>query len=344
VPGNISARSVPPVEHELDLEIGQDRATARRKRSNAVEHFEVVPASSLTSDAVTGRINERAIQADLPLLVVFDRASPLAREMLRERAISYASRAGELYLVTPTLLVDRPAPRGRPKQQHEVSQPLESVSPFSRRASRSARWLLLHPGDEPSVGELATATGLSRPFASQVVRALADRAVVDVVADEKDSRVRRAKVRTPAALLDAWAEVWRTQRYRQLTWDIGTQGIEETVSAWSRAARHAPRLRWALGGLAGAERVVRAAEPADVVVWVDPADLDEWAEVLTPEQVRLGRAPLRLALAPDPWSLSQASERRNARVADYAQLYLDCEREGERALEAAAAIRRERDW
>lgn len=334
----------PALDRELDLEIGPDHATARRRTTGTVERFEVARASRLTADLVTAQVLERARAASLPLLVVFERASPEARQLLREKGVSYASEAGELFLVTPTLLVDRPGPGRSPRRAAGALDDPQAVSPFSRRASRVARWLLLRPGRSPSVGELATATELSRPFASQVVGALSNRTLVDVAPEPKDSRVRRVRARDPGALLDAWAESWRQRRLRQLTWDVGTGSVGETIDAWSRAARQAPRLTWALGGLAGAERIARAVEPADVLVWIDPADLDEWVELLVPERTRAGRALLRVGLAPDPWSLSLAWDAGSERIADAAQLYLDCEREGERALEASAAIRRERGW
>jgi hypothetical protein len=49
-------------------------------------------------------------------------------------------------------------------------------------------------------------------------------------------------------------------------------------------------------------------------------------------------------LAPDPFVLSLATNREGIQVADPVQLYLDCRAAGERALEAADAIRTEMMW
>ena len=49
-------------------------------------------------------------------------------------------------------------------------------------------------------------------------------------------------------------------------------------------------------------------------------------------------------LAPDPFVLSLATNCEGIQVADPVQLYLDCRAAGERALEAADAIRTEMHW
>lgn len=147
----------------------------------------------------------------------------------------------------------------------------------------------------------------------------------------------------PETLADAWTEEWRRRRRRTLTWNIGTNSVDDTLTAWVEAARHT-ELPWMLGGLAGARHVVRVAEPADVLVWIDPTDVATWEEMLLAQRAPAGRAPLRVAAAPDPWVLGLALASDDVRVADVAQLYLDCQSEGERALEAAAAIRRKVGW
>jgi hypothetical protein len=145
-------------------------------------------------------------------------------------------------------------------------------------------------------------------------------------------------------MLDAWTAEWQRRRRREVTWDIGTSAVQDTVAAWSAAARHAGRRRWALGGLAGAAHVARVTEPSDVLIWVDTADLEAWQELLLPKQRRRGLALLRVAAAPAPWTLGLAAEENGTQLADPAQLCLDCRSEGERALEAARAIRRRQGW
>jgi hypothetical protein len=96
---------------------------------------------------------------------------------------------------------------------------------------------------------------------------------------------------------------------------------------------------WAVGGFEGAQYLVRASEPADVLIWVNDDDLLAWQEMLLAQQVPRGRALLRVAVAPDAWALGLNWIDQGISVADPAQLYLDCYSEGERALKGAAAIR-----
>jgi hypothetical protein len=81
-----------------------------------------------------------------------------------------------------------------------------------------------------------------------------------------------------------------------------------------------------------------------VLVWVGPADLDKWRELLLPEQRRRSQAPLRIAVAPDMWTLGLVIDEDSGRRADPVQLYLDCRSEGDRTLEAATAVRRRLSW
>lgn len=51
-----------------------------------------------------------------------------------------------------------------------------------------------------------------------------------------------------------------------------------------------------------------------------------------------------MQLTRDPFVLSLASDRNGIQVADPVQLHLDCRSAGERALEAAEAIRVDMGW
>ncbi len=102
---------------------------------------------------------------------------------------------------------------------------------------------------------------------------------------------------------------------------------------------------WAIGGLAGAARVARAVEPADVLVWTTVERAGELARELAPEPASPG-APgaLRVAVAPDPWTLKLARLIDGVPVADPVQLWLDTASQGERALEAADALAARAGW
>jgi len=88
----------------------------------------------------------------------------------------------------------------------------------------------------------------------------------------------------------------------------------------------------------------RAVEPADLLVWIDRPDLSAWAERLVADPARRALGRITVHVAPDPFVLTLASEYDGIRLADAVQLYLDCRRAGERALEAADAIRELMRW
>jgi len=88
----------------------------------------------------------------------------------------------------------------------------------------------------------------------------------------------------------------------------------------------------------------RDVEPADLLVWIDRPDVGAWAERLVAEPARRAPGRITVSVAPDPFVLTLASEREGIRRADAVQLYLDCRRAGERALEAADAIRELMRW
>jgi hypothetical protein len=85
----------------------------------------------------------------------------------------------------------------------------------------------------------------------------------------------------------------------------------------------------------------KAVEPTDVVVWIRRDDADLWADELMATPARPSAGRVTAQLTPDPFVLSLASKRAGIQVADPVQLYLDCRAAGERALEAADAIRAE---
>jgi hypothetical protein len=81
-----------------------------------------------------------------------------------------------------------------------------------------------------------------------------------------------------------------------------------------------------------------------VTIWIGRDDLDIWAEALLASPARVGPGRITAQLTPDPFMFSLAEQRADVSVADPVQLYLDCRISGERALEAAAAIRMEMGW
>ncbi|HYQ78926.1 MAG TPA: MarR family transcriptional regulator [Solirubrobacterales bacterium] len=274
---------------------------------------------------------------DGSLLVRYERSSPEARTLLRKAAIPFVGGDGEVYLHLPPLHVELPG-RGSGRG----SPPSQRPAPFALRSSRVSRWLLLNGIAEPTIRELSEAVELSESVTSRTVAALAEERLVEVEVDRADARARRVRVRDTGALLDAF-DRGTGRRVRSSTWDVGGRDVEKTIDRLQSAATRG-RLDYALGGLSGASFLRRAVEPMEVEAWIVRGDYDRWLDKLTPIAARRGPGRLTVNLLPDPYLLTLAWSKEGVSIADPLQLYLDCRRTGERALEAADAIRKEMNW
>jgi DNA-binding MarR family transcriptional regulator len=231
----------------------------------------------------------------------------------------------------PPIYIERPARR------RAVPVGRIAAAPFGVRASRVPRWLLLHLDQRPSFRQLATALELSEAMVSRSVRSLADDRLIAIERDPSDARLRLARVRDAGRLLDALERASAPRKPRRVTWDIGARDVADAIDA-VRTAANRVKLRYAVGGVAGASLLRPTIEPTDVLVWIKSEDADAWAEALgaAPSVPAIGR--LTMQLTRDPFLLSLATSRDGIQVADAVQLYLDCRAVGEHALEVADAI------
>lgn len=316
----------------LKLELGRRRAVLVMDGVR-VATFDVERADVLTAEQA-GRLAAAGAEGRL---VAFERSSPQAREVLRRRGLSYAASNGELFIHHPPVHVERPPSR------RQVVPPSSPSSPFAIRSSRVPRWLLLHSDERPSPGELAGIVELSKSMVSRTVRALVDEGYVAVDPDPEDARRHTLRLRDAGSMLDAFEGVATVRRARRMTWDIGARDVPGAIDRIQVAADQIS-LPYAVGGVAGAAFVRRAVEPADVDVWIRRDDAERWAEELMAMPARPGPGRITARLIPDAFVLSLATSHDRIWVADPVQLYLDCRLAGERALEAAEAIRVAMDW
>jgi len=318
------------------LEIGTRLATLRTPDQVFVS-FRVRRIDALNT-AEARRALSYASDTENPQLVVFRTASPEAKALLRDRQVSYAGEDGEWFLFAPPVYVERPARRST------IVPPAKASSPFAPRASRIPRWLLLHKDESPSLSTIARQVELSEATVSRTARALASEGLVELIADPKDTRVRRLRARNTAGLLEALERSAWPRRASRQTWDIGARDAPSAMSRWREAANDVNAAPYAVGGLAGAATVRRVVEPADTLVWLRREDAAGWSERLLAEPARPGPGRVTVQVAPDPFVLQLASEHQGVKIADPVQLYLDCRLAGERALEAADAIREVMGW
>jgi DNA-binding MarR family transcriptional regulator len=318
------------------LEIGTRRATLRTPDQVFVS-FRVRRIDALNT-AEARRALSYASDTENPQLVVFRTASPEAKTLLRDRQVSYAGEDGEWFLFAPPVYVERPARRSA------IMPPAKASSPFAPRASRIPRWLLLHKDESPSLSTIARQVELSEATVSRTARALASEGLVELIADPKDTRVRRLRARNTAGLLEALERSAWPRRASRQTWDIGARDAPSAMSRLREAANDVNAAPYAVGGLAGAATVRRVVEPAEMLVWLRREDVASWSERLLAEPARPGPGRVTIQVAPDPFVLKLASEHDDVKIADPVQLYLDCRLAGERALEAADAIREVMGW
>jgi biotin operon repressor len=319
----------------FEISVGKARASVsidgRRERSFAVRRVDVLTRAAAEELVKEARTSRRRI------VIAFDRSSPEARAYLRDRRASYAAADGEVFLYDPPLYVERPPRR---KVMPVGAAP---AAPFANRASRVPRWLLLHATEQPPFRELATRLELSEAMVSRTMRALADDGLVAIESDPADARRRLARLRQPSLLLDAFERAVAMRRPRRVTWEIGARDAPDAIRMLHKVA-HKLDVPYAIGGVAGASLAGSAVEPVDVLVWIRRDDAELWADELTPITSRPAPGRVTMQLTRDPFVLSLVGDRNGIQVADPVQLYLDCRSAGERALEAADAIRLDMGW
>jgi DNA-binding MarR family transcriptional regulator len=327
---------IPQASPKPVIEVGARRA-ALRIGGHVLARFDVLRVEVLTLARAQELLAGLAAGSEREVLVVFKRSSPDARALLRARPVSYAAGDGELFVCAPPVYVERPA--------RKAAAPIDGArsAPFAVRASRVPRRLLLRPDERPTLRWLAQELQLSESVVSRTVAALAEDGLVQVERDPRDARVRHASLRDVAGTLDAFERATAARRVRRLTWDVGARDAEGALGVLHEAAPEAGR-PYALGGLAGAALHRRVVEPAELTLWIEPDQAPRWEQALLATPARPAPGRIAAQLAPDPFTLTLARERNGLMVADPVQLYLDCRLGGERALDAAEAIREEQGW
>ncbi len=337
---------LPDLPFEVDLR-GR-RATVRWMGAESRRwKFRLFEVHDLTTRTVKSEILPISDPDPLPLMVHFVHASPEARTLLRTKQISFIGDEGECFLFDPPLLVDRrwtPSALREEGWESEIARTSAVRNPFARTASRVLRLLLLYPEEEFTISELARKARISDALASRVIQSLHEQSWIDLNRDAGDNRARRVRLRRPREALSAWRSTWERRRIQVERWDIRTDSAALILKRLRSTGKRHPDLRWALGGVAGASLLHRAVEPANVLVWTTKSQIQTWEKTLLPRRAGRAAASLSLAIAPDDFIFDLAETRAGVPVADPVQLWLDCSREGERALEAADAIAESMGW
>ncbi|HUF50052.1 MAG TPA: type IV toxin-antitoxin system AbiEi family antitoxin, partial [Longimicrobiales bacterium] len=183
---------------------------------------------------------------DAPVVWVLERSAVELRDRLRAADANFVDLSGVVRLHLPGIIVDRtdlPA---------AVSSPsAETRNPFADRASLIPRTLFdAPPGHAWSVQDLSSAAGVSLGTTSYVVKALAERELVEVTRVGREKRVRLGDRR---ALLLQWTAEYNWRRNTAVA-------FEAAVGSPSRFLRRLPALldglQWAVALQAGASLVL----------------------------------------------------------------------------------------
>jgi DNA-binding MarR family transcriptional regulator len=265
-------------------------------------------------------------------LLFIEHAAPRALAVLREAGTPYVTRAGEWHLLDPPgVFVVRPADR-----EAQSSMDPSPDRPLGKGTARIARWLLLHPDDTPTIRGLAHEAKVSEATSSRAIRRLAERDLITVTT-AGDRRRRSVAVRDRGALLDTLADESSWRHARRSTWEVGAHSVDEALRLIAQAAKDCGS--YAIGELAGAALVRRLVEPATTVLWIPGDDVAAWQDALLAQPARPAPGRITVRVAPDPVVLDWGPGIDGLHVADPVQLYIDCRYAGERAIDAAEALR-----
>jgi AraC-like DNA-binding protein len=264
----------------------------------------------------------------MPLLLIAGETTAEARKIMAEHNVAVIDRLGNAHIELPGLLVHM---EGRaPRRQARPAR-------LAGKAGVIAQALLLYPGRDWQVQELAQQAGLSVGLTHRVLARLAGEGLV-AAEGAGPQRVRR--VTDPAALLDLWAEEnadrpSRTRAYllarspRQLITGLGTSLKGSGVG-------------YALTGAVAASLIAPFTTAVPVAeVWVTAtAGPEQLCDALGAEIVTEGNNIFFLQ-ARDDTPLAFREQASGLWVANRFRVYCDLLRDPRRGREQADHLRRE---
>jgi DNA-binding transcriptional ArsR family regulator len=174
-----------------------------------------------------------------PILVV-NKMGKTGSEICEREAVDWLDLAGNAkitHLPRTRIIIQGVESASRPRGRKS--------NVFATKSSRVAHWLLLHPDESHTHGQLAEITGLDKGHLSRILSRLDE---LRLIRRDGEGVIRLAK---PAVLLDAWAEMYEPPCGRVLKGVIPSRSGQETMEILEEALRSA-RQRHVFGGLAAA--------------------------------------------------------------------------------------------
>lgn len=237
VPGvTVEARRRPRRGHRADAIVrfggaAQPIAVEVKRRANAATAWQLVQQARAAPD---GRL----------LLVAGDTTAE-ARQVLERHGVGIVDGIGNTHVELPGLLLHTEGQRRRGEAR------TGAVARLTGKAGLAAQALLLEPGREWHVQDLAEEAHVSVGLAHRVLTRLETE---DLVAAEGAGPKRIRRVTGPTALVDLWAEENRDREVRRVRAYRLAREPRELVDSVS-AALHAAGMEYAVTGAAAAARI-----------------------------------------------------------------------------------------
>ena len=299
------------------LEVGKHVFVVEWKSSGGAA---VVSDAAERVRAQAARVSKNAIP-----LVVVPYMGEVGRKRCEQAGVGWLDLSGNARIVAPGvhILVDGRAnrfkSRGRPS------------SAFAPKASRIARWLMIHHDRFLTQREIALATDIDEGYTSRVVSRLEDENLV--IRDDAGA----IRPRDPSLLLDAWREEYDFEKHRILRGHVAARSGDTLLRSLAETLREY-EVDYAASGLGAAWLITRFAGFRLVTAYLREQPPVALLEGLSFREEARG-ANVWFVIPNDEGVFHGASEQDGVRCVHPVQVYLDLGAHPERAAEAAAELR-----
>lgn len=212
-------------------------------------------------------------------VVLAHHLSPGARQLLRSRNVAFYDASGSFFLQQGPIIVDierPPAPATRPRPSSLFTGAREQVV-----------HVLLHQRDRAFTGaELAEQARTSTFTVSETLRELDRR---DWLATEGRGRSSSRRLAQPSALLDAWADAWKSRREERTRWYLYASNPAQLRAALTDLPSSSDASGWAATGSAAGNLLAPLLTNVDTLdVIVPPGQAQRLASAVGAKSVDKG--------------------------------------------------------
>ena len=253
---------------------------------------------------------------------------PRSRELMEEAGLSWLELAGsDVRIAAGGLYIERLLRKERRAESGEPGRRYVAA-PFSGKALRIVRWLLIEPDRDWNLGSMAERADVSLGFVSRTFATL----VRDAYLGRRPGATR---VTDREALLDAWASAPgpREQRFERVFVGQGPMG---PLSAIRSLGGRVTRPSYALTAEAAAEQLAPFVRWNQVELYVD--EVEKWDQLLDLQPVPRG-GNVVLLRSSDDWVFDGVMRFGDLLTVSRPQLYVDLKGRGGAAAEAADFLR-----